>query len=512
MSVDKRDSALSEVIGMILIIAILVVAMSVYITYMVPERGKAAEIRHMNDVRGSFLELSYLIDSLWINGQAGITTSVPIRLHSVSEPMIIPMFTPISSQGQITITDVSTTTDTFNVTFFGFNEQRAFVNPPPPDPVDFGVSTTVNRDPYRVLLNFTPLITNTIPKQGGLATLKGDNNGVNFSVEFQIRNFLRETNIAATFSGDEIIVDNTRNSYRHALIAIDLLSGLEYVVVQDLTQSINPAINPDGRVTVDIKPVLDLFPRANLVKGSTIMFQALGGNILAPCDISDSAILAGPLSCDLNLTFLYGLKYGEDITDADTVDIIALSPLSSVQFSSHNYYWVNQVYRYQKGAVFLLQDSVLRQDPVVGRINSTPLSDVQINVYNLTPGDPYRAVTIADVDIRQKQGSRLSSSGGSAQIVADVSVIDGTLKDTAGYWHNVSDGTVDRIEIAVESDDIDVLRMWYYMFTRVCSFDDVCDVQSPLNSGQVTLIVSNLPDERLVVQYTKVGLLMEIRP
>jgi len=496
MSVDKRDSALSEVIGMILIIAILVAAMSVYVTYMVPEKGKASEIRHMNDVRGSFLELSYLIDSLWVNGQIHVPVTVPIRLHSTSEPTILPLFTPVSSQGVLSINQ-GDPGDRFTVQFLGFNEQRVFINPPPSDQIEHGVLKTLSREPYKVLLNFTPLLspTRNIPKSGILATLNGVNSGVNFSVQLHIRNFIEDTTVIPG-SDDETI--SLASRYRHSLVAIDTKSGLEYVVVHDLGSN---------AIEVDIKPVLDLFPGATLVKGSQLEFNPIGG---LPNPAECVASNPDRLSCDMKLTFSYGLKLGVDIPAerVNNVTVSASSSFSDLTFVSRNYYWVNQEFQYQKGAVFLIQDYLIPGS--MNRVNSTPLSDAQIRVANTTSDDPV-IVSVVDIDLRQKSHSRLSSSGGSAQVIAEISEIENRLRDgNTNIWYNVADGTANAAVFRVESDDPDTLRIWFNMFGRVCGIGNACNVASPPGSGQVTLTVSY--GERVVVQYTKVGVDMEIRP
>jgi len=516
MSIDKRDSALSEVIGLILIIAIVVAVMSVYVVYMVPEKGKASEIRHMNEVRASFLELAYLIDSLWVNGQVGVSVAVPFRLHSTAEPTIIPLFTPVSSQGMLSIRGEGEAEGTFTIEFQGFNEERIFFNPPEPDRIGELTLETVTREPYKVWLDFTPLLSPTNHKEGHLAKLVGESNGVAFEVNLDIRNFILNT--TATLQGGDTI--EFTNTYRHSLVAIDERSKLEYVVIHDIkVDPTNPLIG--SHVTVDIKPVLDLFPGAMLVKGSRLRFIPDGG--LESPEGRCAPTNSGTRSCDQALTFSYGLQYNVDVpaseVDPVTVTQVTTSSLSDLTFTAGNYYWVDQAFQYQKGAVFLIQDYL--DTGVRNVMNSSPLSDAQIRISNTTSGDPILLSTV-DININRKDTSRLSTSGGSAQVITEITKIEHILEDKNAdigedvrIKYNAVDGTANAAVFTVTSTDEDTLRRWFNMFGRMCNVADACKRGQILpdlgNPGQVTLTVHH-PDERIWVQYTKVDLDMEIRP
>ena len=47
----RNEDALSEVIGFILIIVIIITAFSLYLTYAVPAQGRDNEIQHMGEVK-----------------------------------------------------------------------------------------------------------------------------------------------------------------------------------------------------------------------------------------------------------------------------------------------------------------------------------------------------------------------------------------------------------------------------------------------------------------------------
>jgi hypothetical protein len=51
MPLFPHDDALSEVVGFVLLLAVIVVALSLYQVYGVPAAGREAEIAHMNQVK-----------------------------------------------------------------------------------------------------------------------------------------------------------------------------------------------------------------------------------------------------------------------------------------------------------------------------------------------------------------------------------------------------------------------------------------------------------------------------
>jgi len=206
----------------------------------------------------------------------------------------------------------------------------------------------------------------------------------------------------------------------------------------------------------------------------------------------------------------------------EPVTVTTTSSLSDLTFTAGNYYWVDQMFQYQKGAVFLIQDYL--DTGVRNVMNSSPLSDAQIriNATSDNPNDPI-LVSAVDINIKRKSTSRLSSSGGSAQVIAEITKIDHLLKDEnvdsdtsdARISYNAVDGTANAAVFTVISSDEDTLRRWFNMFGRMCNVADACErgqvLPDPTNPGQVTLTVHH-PSERIWVQYTKVDLDMEIRP
>lgn len=102
------DEGLSEVIGFILLIGILVVVLTMYQTYSIPVQGRDNEISHMNDIKNTFAAYKISQDSLWVNEQEGTMLSTTLDLgtrggYSQGGMGDISLLTPIASGGSVGI-------------------------------------------------------------------------------------------------------------------------------------------------------------------------------------------------------------------------------------------------------------------------------------------------------------------------------------------------------------------------------------------------------------------------
>jgi hypothetical protein len=102
--------ALSEVIGFVLLLGVLVTAMSLWMLYVVPVTGREDEITQMNFVKDRFTDYKISLDSLWVNGQNGVTLSTSFNLgtgggNTQASGLFLPMLNPIASSGVMTVKD-----------------------------------------------------------------------------------------------------------------------------------------------------------------------------------------------------------------------------------------------------------------------------------------------------------------------------------------------------------------------------------------------------------------------
>ncbi len=105
-----HDDALSELIGFVLLLGILTVALSLYITYAVPAQGRENEIAHMNYIGQQMVGVKGDIDSLWVNNRQNVPIYRSINLGTQSGLTQgglsgLPLLNPVGSGGTLGINE-----------------------------------------------------------------------------------------------------------------------------------------------------------------------------------------------------------------------------------------------------------------------------------------------------------------------------------------------------------------------------------------------------------------------
>lgn len=126
MKTSLSEDGLSEVIGFILLIGLLVVFLVLYQTYSVPVQGRDNEIDHMNDIKDTFAAYKISLDSLWVNEREGTLLSTTMDLgtgggYSRGGPGDIGFLAPVASGGSLGINQRN---ETINVTGIKMNGDR----------------------------------------------------------------------------------------------------------------------------------------------------------------------------------------------------------------------------------------------------------------------------------------------------------------------------------------------------------------------------------------------------
>ncbi|WP_342677298.1 hypothetical protein [Methanofollis sp. UBA420] len=108
MHSPQDEDALSEVVGFVLLLGVLVLALSVYLLYAVPAEGRENEIAHMNMVKDRFTDYKIALDSLWINKQTGVTLSTAFDLGTGAAAtegggLALPLLSPVRSSGAVEV-------------------------------------------------------------------------------------------------------------------------------------------------------------------------------------------------------------------------------------------------------------------------------------------------------------------------------------------------------------------------------------------------------------------------
>ena len=98
---DRREDGISEVVGFVIILAVLMAGLSLYLTYAVPVQGREEEIAVMDGVRSWFVDYKTGMDQIWMNSAAVPNNSssyVPLEptpvndrraLYSISSGQVI---------------------------------------------------------------------------------------------------------------------------------------------------------------------------------------------------------------------------------------------------------------------------------------------------------------------------------------------------------------------------------------------------------------------------------------
>ncbi len=118
---NSNTGGLSEVIGFILLLALVVSAMSIWMIYVIPVNGREGEITQMNNVRDQFTDYKFTLDSLrtsqTIDNLSPITSSTSFNLgtgggNTQGGGIFLSLLRPIDSSATLSVTDSG---DTFAV-------------------------------------------------------------------------------------------------------------------------------------------------------------------------------------------------------------------------------------------------------------------------------------------------------------------------------------------------------------------------------------------------------------
>jgi hypothetical protein len=108
MHAPLDEDALSEVVGFVLLLGVLVLALSVYLLYAVPAEGRENEIAHMNMVKDRFTDYKIALDSLWVNDKSGVLLSTAFDLGTGAAAtegggFALPILSPVGSGGSVAV-------------------------------------------------------------------------------------------------------------------------------------------------------------------------------------------------------------------------------------------------------------------------------------------------------------------------------------------------------------------------------------------------------------------------
>jgi len=452
----RNEHALSEVIGFILIIVIIITAFSLYLTYAVPAQGRDNEIKHMDEVKDEFTTYKTGIDALWTNGQIDTIMSSTIRMGTAGATTqgsngFLPIVQPVASGGTITINNQSHAQEWLNITSYSYITNRSFMTND--TPLSFPTSPTPPQSqpypnpPDALIVNLS--VNKNLQVTNCSVNLSGtDRNNVKWEARINVtpRKTYYLTYISVLVNaasclpaqvsfanGTPIWINNGGGVNRLCLVPMYAYNytgtDLTLTVYKNGTQSLSDVIVYDYIVQ-------NRYYNINLLDPAF----GLSSNIQNTPNImryeSDSA---GDLSATLTAQYAYNFQpnYKYNVS------------LGALEYQADNYYWIPQTYYYQLGGVFLSQiDGVSAKIPP-----SITFS------YNTTGAVPLAGVNV--IDIAYDRNSVGSISGTTPVQIGTKIKADSAVLPYAPITNNTMNVT---INFTSSSPDPNTNLMWEQFF------------------------------------------------
>lgn len=329
-----QEYGLSEVVGFVLILGVLVLVFSLYLTYGIPAQGRENEILHMNGIKDQFVSYKLSLDSLLNNNNPGSSVSNSFTLgtgggYTQGVMSIVPVMSPVSSTGVIAINQrVPDPGETLNIT-----SQSLVVNSSRP-PVAFaitGSSVLPLTDPSPPS-GITVYIDTTSASSGDLqypysisvnGTQQGNQNWVAFVNLTPRFNYVKYYIYIGPSNPNELHEEYVYNR-------TDLTLSVTKNGVKTIDQSIINANIGKGNYSINILD--DTYGLKSFVTVPSIQFTEISS---APAIRSTGGI-----------TYAY----------QDQIYRYPPIKLGALEYRAQNNYWISQDYYYQMGGVFLLQN------------------------------------------------------------------------------------------------------------------------------------------------------------
>jgi hypothetical protein len=362
------ENGLSEVVGFVLILGVLVLVFSLYLTYGIPAQGRENEILHMNEVKDQFVSYKLSMDSLLDNNKIGSSASNSFTLgtgggYTQGMMSIVPVLSPVSSTGVIAINQrVPGPGESLNISSQSLiaNSSRL--------PVGFAVTAlpavytdTSPPSGITVYIDTTTALPDDL-KRAYSVTVNGTQQG-NAYWETTVKLVPRYTLVKEySLSGSPPVLTSVDNyTYNRTDLTLSVIKNGVKTIDEYIINS-NIGADPGGKnYSVDILD--DAYGLRPFVTVSSIQFSETG----SPSTVKSTG----------KITYLY----------QDEVYRYRPINLGALEYRAQNNYWIPQDYYYQMGGVFLLQNEgnvsyKLPPDISISFDNTTKLMTVNINAIN----------------------------------------------------------------------------------------------------------------------------------
>jgi|GEM_PF-1830163 len=408
----KREQALSEVIGFLMIVALLTIVFSMYLLYVVPIQGRDAEISHMKYITQEFIGLKADIDGLIINNKINLPIARSFELGTLSSVgsgalSILPMSSYIEATGTLMVNEQN---DFLMVTINGSMVDLAnlppVVLPPISDPILEINCYSADKCPWPPI-NFTisDRFYNITTKKRDWYSLN-DNNGItNFSIP----------HIYFNISSDPI------GTLPNHSVVLFYTNQTTYDLILETFK--NTTTNP--RPLISEKNLIE-----NITFPGDYTYNILKDNDLIPNNSTDYFYINPDEAISPNLYKPNNI----------TTKVGKFPPrVGSFQYNSKNRYWVNQNLIYEMGGLFLNQPTGGSSVMLIPSIALTPLKNVTSN-----PTEYELKVSLNNIRITDTEDI---SGSVSAQIFSKVDQINQNLIN--GSLNIGSEYGVDQTDVSI---------------------------------------------------------------
>jgi hypothetical protein len=375
-----REQALSEVIGFVLILGIIMAAFSLYLVYGVPVQGRENEIDHMNDINDQFVSYKIGVDSLWTNKQTGLAMSTTFPLGTAGQTAqgstsIIPVLQPVGSSGSLEINQRTATPEIFTISSASYITTTN-TNAMNSNTLSIPGTMPFSAAPSALLINIsTSNASWNYPTPGSVQI-----NGINWNATVNVTPNMAEclapgfgTNVTYTpypgCKGSDITVSVIKNG-------VPVLNRA--VVYANITSS------PASPYSVNLlDPAYGL--QSFVTYPATMIFLTSG-------------TLSSP-----GVTAQYAYQAQSNYTYS--------VPLGAIEYSASNNYWIPQSYYTQMGGVFLSQiDGITYKLPPEITFVNNGNGNITVNIVALAY-DPANSGAIGGSSPAQVSTSLESNSG-----------------------------------------------------------------------------------------------------
>ena len=459
----NRDAGLSEVVGFVLIIALLMAVFSLYLTYGVPAQGRENEILHMGVVKDQFIAYKIGLDSLSTNNKVDTTLSNSFSLGSEGGYTqggvmgFIPIMNPVSSGGTfsinrrttepetLTITSRSLIVDSSNTTFRTSENLPAEANYTPSHVyanVTIGPSAVLDRtSSFGMVVNTTQWVAtvNLTPRQtyylwydsqtGTQVNCLGrSNNGTPIWIDLP---GATDTCLVPMYAYNYTGTDITLSISKGSTLLMD-----KYPVYTNVQRGVTYAVDlmdSTYGLTSEIEPLQSL----NL-KVDRPMSQVTGNG---------------------NLTYNF----------IETTYQITPITLGAIDYKSQNHYWISQEYYYQMGGVFLSQ--------IDGNNTYKLPPEISFSLDNSDPSRPFTRVTINAMSITNPYGGSVVGGNSPVQIKT-------TLDSVYNLPYATGKANTKWIRIAVNTSDEQARGMWKNYFDYTATVAGIPDTETGITGTE----------------------------